>query len=70
MNKQLRGTLLLTLTAIIWGVAFVAQSVGADSVGAFAFLAIRNWIAVAALFPVLYFLVIKKRRSPLRNIPF
>ncbi len=49
------------LTAFIWGTAFVAQSVGAGSVGAFTFLAIRNWIAVIALLPVVYFLVIRKK---------
>ena len=32
-----RNSLLLFLTALIWGVAFVAQSVGMDYVGAFTF---------------------------------
>lgn len=33
MNKtQVRNSLLLLLTATIWGVAFVAQSVGMDYV--------------------------------------
>ncbi len=31
--KQLRNTLLLVLTALIWGCSFVAQSVGADHGG-------------------------------------
>lgn len=31
-NLQLRNSLLLLLTATIWGVAFVAQSVGMDYV--------------------------------------
>ena len=32
-KKELRGTLLLVLTAFIWGVAFVAQSEGMKYVG-------------------------------------
>ena len=38
MKKQqipLKNSLLLLLTATIWGVAFVAQSVGMDYVGGF-----------------------------------
>lgn len=55
MEKKLdkRGELLHTLAllvcAAIWGSAFVAQSVGAEYVGAFTFLAVRNWIAVVFL---------------------
>lgn len=38
MNKYtLRQSMLLLLTAAIWGVAFVAQSVGMDYVGPFYF---------------------------------
>lgn len=44
--------LLLVLTAMIWGFAFVSQSVGAEYIGAFTFLAVRCWIAVAFLIPV------------------
>ena len=39
---QLRNTLLLVLGALIWGVAFVAQSVGSGYVGAYTFLAARS----------------------------
>lgn len=31
--KQFRGALLLTITALIWGTAFVAQSLGMDHLG-------------------------------------
>ena len=34
---QLRNSFLLLLTAVIWGVAFVAQSVGMDYVGPYTF---------------------------------
>ena len=51
--KRWGSVLLLLLTAVIWGVAFVAQSVGGDSVGAFTFLASRSFIAGVALLPVI-----------------
>ena len=35
---QIQHSLLLLLTAVIWGTAFVAQSVGMDYVGPFTFL--------------------------------
>jgi drug/metabolite transporter (DMT)-like permease len=57
MNKfVVRQSLILLLTAIIWGIAFVAQSVGMDYVGPFTFIAIRNVIGVIVLLPVVYFM--------------
>ena len=45
MNKfVMRQSLLLLLTATIWGVAFVAQSVGMDYIGPFTFNVVRNVI--------------------------
>lgn len=44
--------LILLTAAVIWGFAFVSQSIGADYVGPFTFLAGRCWIAVAFLVPV------------------
>ncbi len=55
MNQNthaIRKTLLLVLTAMIWGFAFVSQSVGAQYVGAYTFLASRSWLAVIVLCPV------------------
>lgn len=43
---------LLLVTATIWGVAFVAQSVGMDHVGPLTFVAARSIVAVIALVPV------------------
>ena len=52
MNKfVLRQSFLLLLTAVIWGVAFVAQSVGMDYVEPFTFIAVRNVIGVLVLLP-------------------
>ncbi|MDR1766186.1 MAG: DMT family transporter [Lachnospiraceae bacterium] len=41
MSKQLKSSFMLLVTAIIWGVAFVAQSVGMDYMGPFTFNAVR-----------------------------
>lgn len=52
MNKfVLRQFFLLLLTATIWGVAFVAQSLGMDYVGPFTFNATRNLIGAVVLLP-------------------
>ena len=59
---QLRNTLLLVLTALVWGCAFVAQSVGAEHVGAFTFLACRSWLAGVTLLPVIALLRARPRR--------
>lgn len=50
--KQLRNTLLLVLAAFVWGTTFVAQSIGAEKIGTFTFLAARSYIAATALIPV------------------
>ena len=50
---------LLLLAAFIWGIAFVAQSKGADSVPPFTFNAVRSLLAVVVLTP----LVIVRRRA-------
>lgn len=52
----LRQSLLLFLTATIWGVAFVAQSVGMDYVEPFTFNAVRNVIGAIVLLPCIGFL--------------
>ena len=52
MNKfVLRQSLLLLLTATIWGVAFVAQSVGMDYVDLFTFNVMRSIIGGVVLLP-------------------
>ncbi len=53
---QLRNSFLLLLTAAIWGVAFVAQSVGMDYVGPFTFNMIRSVIGGIVLIPCIFLL--------------
>ena len=44
-----KGPVLLLITATLWGMAFVAQTVGGGAVGAFTFNASRNFIGVLFL---------------------
>lgn len=43
-QNTLKSSFLLVLAAFIWGVAFVAQSVGMDYVGPFTFIGARYLI--------------------------
>ena len=54
-KRSLRASLLLLLTALIWGVAFVAQDVAADTLGPFTFNGARMLLAAVALLPVAWF---------------
>lgn len=49
---SLRADLLLLTTALIWGLAFVAQRVGAEHVGPFVFNGVRFALGAAALLPL------------------
>ncbi|MBS7262708.1 MAG: DMT family transporter [Eubacteriales bacterium] len=47
--KNLKGTLILLVTALVWGLGFAAQSAAADHVGSFAFTAVRSLLAASFL---------------------
>lgn len=51
MAGQWKSSLLLVLTAMIWGAAFVAQSAGMEYVGPFTFQACRCALGVLTLLP-------------------
>ena len=59
----MKNSLLLFLTAFIWGVAFVAQSVGGDAVGCFTFNGVRSLIGALVLLPVISFLDKQKKKE-------
>ncbi len=63
MRGQARSNLLLLMTAIIWGSAFIAQSKGADVIGPFTFNTVRYALAVVALLPVIYIFSRKRNRE-------
>ena len=60
---QLKNSLLLLLTSFIWGVAFVAQSVGGEAVGCFTFNGVRSLIGAFVLIPVIFFLDKQKKKE-------
>ena len=53
INKELRASFLLLLTAAIWGFAFVAQRVGMQYIGAFTFNGIRFALGSLSLVPII-----------------
>ena len=53
---RMKNNILLVLTALIWGCAFVAQSVGMDYVGPFTFNTARFLIGAIVLLPVIWFM--------------
>lgn len=60
---QMRNSLLLLLTAFIWGAAFVAQSVGGEAVGCFTFNGVRSLIGALVLLPVIWLMDAKKKED-------
>ena len=68
MQKQqipLKNSLFLLLAAIIWGIAFVAQSVGMNYVGGFTFNAVRSLIGSVVLVPLI---LVSGRKSSTDNV--
>ena len=62
-SVQIRNSLLLLLTATIWGTAFVAQSVGMEHVEAFTFTFARSIVWGIVLIPCIWFLKWLKGRE-------
>lgn len=52
---RLRQSAILLFTAVIWGLAFVAQSVGMDYIGPYTLVAVRFLLGALTLTPVLLF---------------
>lgn len=71
MKKEtvpVRNSLLLLLTATIWGIAFVTQSVSMDYIGGFTFNSIRSLIGSLTLLPVIL-LLSKPKSAEEKNRP-
>ena len=64
-KEQLKGILQLLFATLIWGCAFVAQSMGMDHLGPMSFQAIRSALAVLALVPVIFLM----DRAPAAFLP-
>jgi drug/metabolite transporter (DMT)-like permease len=69
MLKNMKGNLILLLTALIWGTAFVAQRDGMNHIGPYTFNAARTFLAAVVLIPVvLVFKKIEKRSDDYKPI--
>lgn len=64
-----RSSFLLFLAAFIWGIAFVAQSVGMDYMGPFTFNGVRSLIGGTVLLPLIAFRAgqVRKRNEQTRT---
>lgn len=56
INVKARNSMFLLLTALVWGVAFVAQRQGGASAGPYTFNCIRSFLGGFVLLPVIPFL--------------
>lgn len=61
---KIKNAGLLLLTAAIWGVAFVAQSVGMDYVGPLTFNCVRSLLGGVVLLPCVWFIYRKQAGAP------
>jgi drug/metabolite transporter (DMT)-like permease len=55
-TQALRADILMLITAIIWGSAFIAQRAGMDNIGPFLFTGLRFTLGAITLIPVLLLL--------------
>ena len=62
-TNNIKGSLILILAALIWGLAFVAQSGAADLVPTFTFNALRSFIGAGALY-LFHLVVNRKAKTP------
>lgn len=60
MKNKLRGTAALVTAVLIWGSAFIAQSVGMEKIGPFTFQTFRNGLAILFLIPLSFVMDIGK----------
>lgn len=64
-TQTLKADLLLLTTAVLWGVAFVAQRKGMEAIGPMAFNGIRFALGSLSLVPLIAFLDRRKNGAPL-----
>ena len=66
MSKRMMGNCMLLAAAMIWGAAFVAQTVGMDYVEPFTFQAVRYLLGAIVLLPVIA--VMDKKGNPKKPV--
>lgn len=69
-NQKLKGNLLLLLTAFVWGLSFISQSKGVETVPPIAFNGLRSVLGGLVLLPVIFLLDRgkKKRGEPVQRL--
>ncbi len=63
MSKKMRGNLLLLLTAVVWGISFVSQSVGMEYIEPNTFNGIRTFLGGIVLLPVIFVIDKGKKKN-------
>ena len=69
MKNRLAGNIALFLTALIWGLGFVAQRAGMEFIGPFTFNAVRSFLGALSLVPLIIWFKYSKAdtRTPARK---
>lgn len=71
MMKNMKGNLILLLTAMIWGTAFVFQSDGMNYLGPYTFNMSRTLLAAVVLIPVILgFKLFEKKRGRSKPVDY
>lgn len=60
MKNKVLASFALFLTALIWGLSFVAQRAGMEYVGPFTFNAVRSFLGTLSLIPVILWVKVSK----------
>ena len=63
MSLKARSNIMLFITALIWGTAFVTQKIGMDYMEPFTFNGIRTLIGAAVLTPVIMYFDRQKKKE-------
>ncbi len=67
LKQRIKGSLILMLTAIVWGSGFVAQSAGREFIGANTFNGIRMLIGSFVLLPIVFYNIKVKKTVTKEN---
>jgi drug/metabolite transporter (DMT)-like permease len=67
IKKHIQSDLLFLTSAMIWGLAFVAQRIGMEYVGPFTFNGIRFFLGAMVLVPFIYRRGVPRKQEPILN---
>ena len=60
MKNKILGNIALFLTAMIWGLSFVAQRAGMEYIGPFTFNMVRSYLGAISLLPLIFWIKYSK----------